>query len=214
MATIFAATSLRTVEARAKAIRKNSAKFWDAALRAGIFKAVSCSLRPPACGLARREGASMMRKCFWLLAAFCVLLVSTHAPAQLTSWQMNNAAGEEAYKQGRYAEAEKTWLATLKEAESFGPQDPRLATSLNNLALLYLTQSKYAEAEPLLKRALAIWEKALGPEHPNVATSLENYAALLRETNREGEAEARNSRLAPRRSGRTRRSRSSTKFRR
>ena len=64
-----------------------------------------------------------------------------------------------------------------------------MATSLNNLALLYQAQGKYAEAEPLVKRALAIYEKALGPEHPDVARSLENYAALLRETARADEAE-------------------------
>ncbi len=46
----------------------------------------------------------------------------------------------------------------------------------------------YAEAEPLLKRSLAIKEKTLGPEHPLVATSLENYAALLRKTGRSTEA--------------------------
>ncbi len=59
-----------------------------------------------------------------------------------------------------------------------------MAQSLNNLALLYQAQGRYAEAEPLYKRALAIMEKALGPEHPHVATSLENYAALLRDTGR------------------------------
>ena len=37
---------------------------------------------------------------------------------------------------------------------------------------------KYAKAEPLYQRALAIWEKALGPEHPDVATSLNNLAEL------------------------------------
>ena len=63
-----------------------------------------------------------------------------------------------------------------------------MATSLNNLALLYYTQGKYAEAEPLYTRALEIDEKALGPDHPNVATTLENYAALLRETQRNAEA--------------------------
>ncbi len=57
-----------------------------------------------------------------------------------------------------------------------------MATSLNNLAFMYREQGKYAEAEPLYQRALAIVEKALGPEHPTVATALENYAALLRET--------------------------------
>ena len=53
----------------------------------------------------------------------------------------------------------------------------------------YEAQGKYAEAEPLYKRSLAIREKALGPEHPNVAKSLEIYAALLRETGRGNEAE-------------------------
>ncbi len=63
-----------------------------------------------------------------------------------------------------------------------------MATSLNNLALLYKAQGNYAEAEPLYRRSLAIWEKALGPEHPDVVQSLENYAALLRETGRADEA--------------------------
>ena len=49
---------------------------------------------------------------------------------------------------------------------------------LNNLAALYCTQGQYAQAEPLYKRALAIWEKALGPDHPDVATSLNNLAEL------------------------------------
>ena len=63
-----------------------------------------------------------------------------------------------------------------------------MATSLNNLALVYQAQGRYAEAEPLHKRALRIDEKALGPEHPDVAQSLENSAALLRETGRGAEA--------------------------
>ncbi len=64
-----------------------------------------------------------------------------------------------------------------------------MAASLGGVAALYHAQGRYAEAEPLYQRSLAIWEKALGPEHPDVATSLENYAALLRETARANEAE-------------------------
>ena len=73
--------------------------------------------------------------------------------------------------------------------KALGPDHPRVGTGLNNLAELYRTQGKYAEAEPLYNRALAIVEKALGPEHPYVATSLANYAALLRKTGRGEEAE-------------------------
>ena len=63
-----------------------------------------------------------------------------------------------------------------------------MGQSLNNLALLYRNQGKYAQGEPLLKRSLAIMEKALGPEHPNTAQSLENYAVLLRKMDRNAEA--------------------------
>ncbi len=62
--------------------------------------------------------------------------------------------------------------------KALGPEHPHVATSLNNLAGLYRAQGKYAEAEPLLKRSLAISEKALGPEHPDVATSLNNLAEI------------------------------------
>ena len=118
-----------------------------------------------------------------------MVLVSTQASAQSMLWEMHNAAGEEAYEQARYPEAEKAWLGALKEAESFGSEDPRLADSLNNLAMLYHTQGKYAEAEPLYQRLLAIREKALGPEHPDVATSLNNLADLYRAQGKYAEAE-------------------------
>ena len=48
---------------------------------------------------------------------------------------------------------------------------------------------RYAEAEPLYRRSLAILEKALGPKHPHVATALEGYANLLRATGRTAEAD-------------------------
>ena len=97
---------------------------------------------------------------FWLVSIFCGLLLYTQACTE-SRWGMHDIAGQEAYEQDRYTDAEKAWVAALKEAESFGPEDPRLATSLNNLAELYRTQGKYSEAEPLHKRAAAIYEKAL-----------------------------------------------------
>ena len=125
----------------------------------------------------------------WLLpGVLCLALSVQTACIQQTPWEKANASGEEAYQQGRYAEAGKRWLAALEEAENFGPDDQRLATSLNNLAVLYRTQGNYAQAEPLYQRSLAIREKVLGPEHPDVATSLENYADLQRKMKRDAEA--------------------------
>ncbi len=42
--------------------------------------------------------------------------------------------------------------------------------------ILLKTQGKLDEAEPLYRRALAIFEASLGPAHPDVATSLNNLA--------------------------------------
>ncbi|CAN0490807.1 unnamed protein product, partial [Scytosiphon promiscuus] len=44
---------------------------------------------------------------------------------------------------------------------------------------LAVSQARFAEAEPLLERSLAIREKVLGAEHPDVARSLNTYAELL-----------------------------------
>lgn len=65
-----------------------------------------------------------------------------------------------------------------RNAEEFEPQDAHLAAKLNNLALAYKALGRFAEAEPLYKRALAIAQKALGPEHPHVVTSLRSLAEL------------------------------------
>jgi hypothetical protein len=43
---------------------------------------------------------------------------------------------------------------------------------------------RYAEAEPLIRRSLAIREEVLGQDHPNVARSLNNMADLYERQNR------------------------------
>jgi tetratricopeptide (TPR) repeat protein len=73
--------------------------------------------------------------------------------------------------------------------KTLGPDHRDVATSLQNLALLYDGQGRYADAEPLNRRAQAIWEKALGPDHPAVATSLNNLAAVYEHQGRYTDAE-------------------------
>ena len=67
--------------------------------------------------------------------------------------------------------------------------DLALATSLNNLAVLYKSQGRYLEAESLILRSLSIYEKQLGADNPSVANSLNNLAALYRTQGRYSEAE-------------------------
>jgi tetratricopeptide (TPR) repeat protein len=57
------------------------------------------------------------------------------------------------------------------------------------LATLLQDTNRLAEAEPLMRRALAIDEQSHGPDHPNVARDLNNLAQLLKDTNRLAEAE-------------------------
>ncbi len=87
----------------------------------------------------------------WLLVGLVCLALAAVAYVFLQGdpWETYMAAGDKAYQQGNYPEAEKQLEAALKEAEGFGPQDPRLGRSLNDLAVVYQTQGKYAVAEPL-----------------------------------------------------------------
>ncbi len=47
---------------------------------------------------------------------------------------------------------------------------------LDRLGIHYRAQNRYAEAEPMFQRSLAIREKTLGPWHSDVAPALDNLA--------------------------------------
>ena len=106
-----------------------------------------------------------------------------------TSWLLA-AAGERWHQLAEWSRAEPLMPRALAIDEgSSGPDDPEVATDLNNLARLLQATNRLGEAEPLMRRALAIDEGSSGPDHPNVAIRLNNLAQLLRATNRLGEAE-------------------------
>src|SRR5262249_9137378 len=71
-----------------------------------------------------------------------------------------------------------------------GPDHPDVARDLGKLAQLLLATNRLGEAEPLFRRALAIWERSPRPDHFGVATTLNDLAALLLITDRLDEAES------------------------
>jgi tetratricopeptide (TPR) repeat protein len=80
---------------------------------------------------------------------------------------------------GDFGEAERLHLQGVAIAErDLGPNDPSVATHLNNLALVYLDQYMYSKAEPLLVRALEINEKALGSNDPELSLNYNNLGML------------------------------------
>ena len=98
------------------------------------------------------------------------------SPAEVQEWlRQVEALG----KQGQYQEAaliQEKLLAWMEQ--HVGPDHPTTATSLNNLAALYVNQGVYTKAEPLYRRALAIKEKALGHDHVSTAATINNLAFL------------------------------------
>ncbi len=134
----------------------------------------------------------------WLLAGLvCLALSAACAPQDAgrgdvlgaMTWMTSTVSGVEALQGGDFAKAEKHFAVALREAKGFGPEDPRLADSLNNLAAAYHAQGRYNEAEPLYDQALAIREKILGSEHALVGQNQNNLAELYRNQHRYAEAE-------------------------
>lgn len=127
-----------------------------------------------------------------LMRALAILLTGVVLPvaAHADRWEDLMHAGIAAYEQGDYAAAVSSNKAALQEAEKFGPDDPRLAASLNALGFVCYTQGDYEAAEPLFKRSLALRERALGADHPVVSTSVNNLALLYLAEGDHGAAEA------------------------
>ena len=93
-------------------------------------------------------------------------------------WTTYTELGCAAYEQGNLPLAEKMFDAALEEAQKLGSEDPRLATSFNNLALVYQKQGQSRKAAPLYKRALAVYDRARGVSRRHLASTLDNLAEL------------------------------------
>lgn len=78
---------------------------------------------------------------------------------------------------GNFDLAWDTALRALAAREAvFGPHAVAVGRSLNGLGILLMEQARYRDAEPYLRRSLAILQAGLGPEHPDTAAILNNLA--------------------------------------
>lgn len=108
---------------------------------------------------------------------------------QKRGWQELNKEGEEAFERGHYQESERLLGRALAKAGGFDPDDPRTATTLNNLGALYFTMDLYPEAENALRKALSIRERTLGIDNLDVAATLDDLSMVLLVQGRTKEAE-------------------------
>ncbi|MCA9501168.1 MAG: tetratricopeptide repeat protein, partial [Nitrospira sp.] len=112
-------------------------------------------------------------------AQHCTSMIITNDLRLQEGARILNQTAFYVFLRARYAEAEPLYQRALAINEQvLEPTHPEVATSLNNLGLLYKNQGQYADADPLYQRALAIREQTLGPTHPEVATSLNNLGVL------------------------------------
>ena len=99
----------------------------------------------------------------WLLCSVLwVEIVHAQSPPLIEAIKQYRVHGQ----QGRYAEAIPFAREALELVQKeFDSGHPNAAFVLNDLAFFYQSIRKYAEAEPLHRRALQIRENVLGPEH-------------------------------------------------
>jgi tetratricopeptide (TPR) repeat protein len=85
----------------------------------------------------------------------------------------------ELYEQGQYSQA----VIVAEQALALGQQlwrdeHPYIATSLNNLGLVYQLQGRFDAAVSLYEKALAMSKRLFPYDHPDLATSLNNLAGI------------------------------------
>ncbi len=95
-----------------------------------------------------------------------------------------------AAKQQQIQRAEELHKRSLKVLEDLGPDRFDVGSTLNELAELYRAEKRFADAEPLYKRALEIYRRGnMSPNHEPVRTALTNLAALYADQGRNADVE-------------------------
>ncbi|MFQ6022654.1 MAG: tetratricopeptide repeat protein [Acidiferrobacterales bacterium] len=75
-------------------------------------------------------------------------------------WVELSETGAAEFDRGRFAEAVQQWQNAYDIAQDFDDGDPRLASSLNNLAVAYRINAELAAAEQSYRHSLDAWQAA------------------------------------------------------
>jgi tetratricopeptide (TPR) repeat protein len=200
-----AATSAEVVLMRRRAFRQVAAEARDAPAAATLRPSESTAeaKRRALLDAAARHGLTAEQ-----LATAIASFAETQDPRDrgIASYLKGQYAQAEELLQGAADKKERDLVETLRYlgAAQFEQAKYRLATDNFRKAIALRGEdadllrwlgrcrhrlAEWTEAEPLLRRALAIDEKSFGPDHPSVTADLRNLAQLLQATNRLAEAE-------------------------
>jgi tetratricopeptide (TPR) repeat protein len=120
----------------------------------------------------------------WVAVSIRLLLLSWSIPCTLGQpprWEEHAQSGMALLNQGRYSQAEQSYLRAIDEANRATVPDLRRSDIWNDLAKVYARQGRFDEAEALCRRALKATEDALGVEHPDAVIVILDLAVLAYE---------------------------------
>jgi len=124
---------------------------------------------------------------FLFLLTFCA---AVPVFAQEAQWETLNTRVKNLYTREKYAEALPIAEECLQTAEeAWGPNDYRVAFSLQDLAAIRSAQNDFAAAEPLAQRALKILQTATPPDPRKVANALNTLGSVYMKPGKLAEAE-------------------------
>jgi tetratricopeptide (TPR) repeat protein len=75
-------------------------------------------------------------------------------------WVHITEAGTAAFERGRYRIAAEKWQSAYRIAQDFDDDDPRLAGSLNNMAIAFRIKNDFEKAGQYYRNALENWQSA------------------------------------------------------
>ncbi len=104
------------------------------------------------------------------IIGFIGLNILLCAPSDVV-WKDHLTRARTLFENGLYGQSETEFTAALQVADQFGADDPRLAKTLNNSAVLENALGRRSLAEKRILQAIAIWEKE-APGRPDAPLDL------------------------------------------
>lgn len=98
------------------------------------------------------------------------------------------AAGNRAFRHGKYPEAERLMVAMIAKERQFPAERLAMAYDLEGLGRTYMYDGKYKEAEPVIKESLQLKKLYYDRDDSDLANALAQYADVCWQLNRIEEA--------------------------
>ena len=125
------------------------------------------------------EGSDVEGGWFWAHMADAAMKRGGENESRRISWL--HLTADLLVRDGKWDEAKARYDEALELGnEFFGPRHFRIASLLNNLAILHSDRGDYETARQVSRRALEIRIETLGEHHPDTADGVNNLASLER----------------------------------